>query len=156
LCEALATHNAQIVVVGGPEERQLGERLAQMTTVPLITMIGRTSVLELACLIKRCRLFIAHDSSSLHLAAAMGASAIALFGPTDPRRHVPPTLRGQVLTHPVWCGPCYATRCKTVTHACMTGISLEQVLTAALTLLEDGEIASVNTMHPAEKVEGGP
>ncbi len=130
LCDALAAQQVQVVVTGGPEERPLGEALRRMTrTAPLI-LIGQTSLMELACVIKRCRVFLAHDSSSLHVAAAVGTPTVALFGPTDPRRHLPPSFTGQVIKKDVFCSPCYSPRCRTVTHACMQRISVDEVQAA--------------------------
>jgi len=140
LCDALATRNVRVVVVGGPEERALGEALAQLTNPPPLSVIGKTSLMELACLIKRCAVFVAHDSSSLHLAAAVGTPTIALFGPTDPQRHLPPTFTGQVIQKEVFCRPCYSTRCRTITHACMRRIGTEEVFRAVLGLLADREL----------------
>ena len=145
VCEALAARNVQVVVVGGPEEQALGEALCRMTTTPPANLIGRTNLMELACLIQRCDVFMAHDSSSLHLAAAMGTPTLALFGPTDPRRHVPPTFVGQVIAKEVFCSPCYSPRCRTITHACMKRISVEEVLSAVFALLADAETTGVRT-----------
>ena len=133
------SHNVQVVVVGGPEERVLGDALCQMTPTPPLNLIGRTTLMELACLIKRCDVFMAHDSSSLHLAAAVGTPTVALFGPTDPRRHVPPTFVGQVIAKEVFCSPCYSPRCRTITHACMKRITVEEVLSAVFALLAEAE-----------------
>jgi ADP-heptose:LPS heptosyltransferase len=85
---------------------------------------------------------LGHDSSSLHVAAAVGVPAVALFGPTDPRRHLPPSFAGSVIRKEVFCSPCYAARCRTITHACMKRISVEEVLAAALALLADREEAA--------------
>jgi lipopolysaccharide heptosyltransferase II len=140
LCDALAARQARIVIVGGPEERGLAEALTGLTRAVLIDAVGKTSLLELACLIKRCDVFVAHDSSSLHVAAAVGTPTVALFGPTDPRRHLPPTFRGQVIEKAVFCRPCYARRCRTITHACMARITPEEVLGAVLTLLAEAPL----------------
>ncbi len=139
LCNDLAKQHIKVVVVGGPEERSLGERLAQLTTLQPLIVIGRTSLMELACLIRRCDVFVAHDSASLHVAAAVGTPTIALFGPTDPQRHLPPVFRGRVIKKDVFCSPCYSTHCRTITHACMKGISTEEVLRTVLGLLADAE-----------------
>ena len=135
VCDALTQRGIQVVVTGGPEERRLGEELLRLTRTPPQVVIGETSLMELACLIKRCDVFLAHDSSSLHVAAAVGTPAVALFGPTDPRRHLAPTFTGQVLKKDVFCSPCYSPRCRTLTHACMKRISVEEVLTAVYGLL---------------------
>ena len=139
LCDALAERHAQVVVVGGPEERRLGDTLARLTRHPPLLLAGDTSLLELACVLKRCDAFLGHDSSSLHIAAAVGTPTVALFGPTDPKRHLPPTFIGTVINKAVFCSPCYSSRCRTITHACMKQIGVEEVLAAVLTLLAEAE-----------------
>jgi lipopolysaccharide heptosyltransferase II len=142
VCDALAERGARVIVIGGPEERVLGETLSSLTRHRPLLLAGQTSLLELACVLKRSDLFLGHDSSSLHVAAAVGAPAVALFGPTDPRRHLPPSFAGTVIRKDVFCSPCYSARCRTVTHACMKRISIEEVLAAALAILADRETAS--------------
>lgn len=139
LCNALAKRQCQVVVVGGKEELALGEALKQTTNPPPLIVIGQTSLMELACLIKRCAVFVAHDSSSLHVAAAVGTPTIALFGPTDPQRHLPPHFSGAVIKKDVFCSPCYSTRCRTITHACMNRIGVEEVLRAILDQMAETE-----------------
>ncbi len=39
---------------------------------------------HLAAVLRRCRLFLGHDSGLSHLAAAVGTPCVLLFGPTDP------------------------------------------------------------------------
>ena len=142
LCDALAKRQYRVLVTGGPDEVDLGEALTHKTNAPVRNVIGQTSLMELACLIKRCDVFVAHDYSTLHLAAAMGTPTVALFGPTDPRRHLPPLFRGTVLKKDVFCSPCYSPRCRTVTHACMKRISVDEVLDAIEALV--GSSRAVN------------
>ncbi len=137
VCDALTHRNVLVVVVGGPEEALLGEELLRLTTTPPLVVIGQTTLMELACLIQRCDVFLAHDSSSLHLAAAVGTPTVALFGPTDARRHLPPSFIGQVIAKKVFCSPCYSPRCRTITHACMKQIGVDEVLSAVTALLPD-------------------
>ena len=141
LCDALTQRNVHVVVVGGPEERALGEALAARTARPPQLLAGRTSLTELACILKACHAVLTHDSSTLHLAAAVGTPTVALFGPTDPKRHLPPSFVGQVIRKPVFCSPCYSPRCRTITHACMATISVDEVLAVVLGLLADAEAA---------------
>ncbi|MBI4343335.1 MAG: glycosyltransferase [Candidatus Omnitrophica bacterium] len=136
VCDALGARGVRVIVTGGPDEAELGERLRARTKMAPLMAVGKTSVMELACLIKRCAVFIAQDSSPLHLAAAVGTPAIALFGPTDPARHLPPRFRGAVLYKRVFCSPCYSPRCRTVTHACMKRIGVDEVVAAVLRLLQ--------------------
>ncbi len=141
LCEALMQQGFAVVILGGPEEQALGQTLQRTMKQQPTLLIGRTNLTQLACVIRRCDLLLAHDSVSLHLAAAVGTPTVALFGPTDPRRHLPPTFIGQVIQKEMFCSPCYSPRCRTLTHACMKRISVEEVLKASLTLLAEAEPA---------------
>ncbi|MEK7791125.1 MAG: glycosyltransferase family 9 protein, partial [Deltaproteobacteria bacterium] len=55
--------------------------------------------------------FVSTDSAPLHIAAALGIPTIALFGPTDPSRHMPPGEKMIPLYQKVDCGPCYKSYC---------------------------------------------
>ena len=76
------------------------------------------------------------DTALLNLAAAMGTPTVALFGPTDPARHLPPRFQGTVIQKKVFCSPCYSTWCRTITHACMKKITVEEVLETLLKTAE--------------------
>jgi lipopolysaccharide heptosyltransferase II len=144
LCDALGQRNIRVVITGSSCELGLGETLLRLASSKPLVVIGQTSLMELACLIKRCDTFVTHDSSPLHLAASMRTPTIALFGPTDPKRHLPPTFVGQVIKKDLFCSPCYSRHCRTVTHACMKRISVEEVLSAVLGALADTESVKQN------------
>jgi len=52
----------------------------------------------LAGVLARCSVFIGNDSGPSHLAAAIGAKTIALFGPTDPRHFAPRGRQVKILS----------------------------------------------------------
>jgi heptosyltransferase III len=54
----------------------------------------------LAAALARCDQYLGHDTGVSHLAAAVGAPGLALFGPTDPTIWAPPSPRWQVLCAP--------------------------------------------------------
>ena len=72
---------------------------------------------------------MSNDSGAMHVAAAVGAPLVALFGPTNEYETSPLTREGRravVLTHPVWCRPCMLRECP-IDHRCMTRITPERV-----------------------------
>ena len=75
-----------VVIVWGPGERHLAEGIAEGGKG---MMAPPTTLRELAFLLSRARLVVAGDTGPLHLAAALGADVIGLFGPTNPRRNGP-------------------------------------------------------------------
>lgn len=60
------------------------ESLANFTN-----LTAKTSLPELMALLSQARLVIGNDSGPLHLAAALGAPTLALFGPTNPDQYRP-------------------------------------------------------------------
>jgi heptosyltransferase II len=70
------------------------------------------------------------------VAAGMQVAVIALFGPTDARRHMPPADKFVVLHKPMKCAPCYYGRCKIKTHACMNDILPEEVAKKVMQLIK--------------------
>jgi ADP-heptose:LPS heptosyltransferase len=55
------------------------------------------SVGQVAALLARCRLYVGNDSGLTHLAAAVGAETVAVFGPTDPAVWAPRGSRVRVV-----------------------------------------------------------
>jgi ADP-heptose:LPS heptosyltransferase len=89
----LAMPRLRLVLTGSTGERVLGRRL--LDTAPhTIDLIGKTSVLELAALLGRLRLFVTADTGPLHVACAVGIPIVALFGGTPVSRFGPWPPRG--------------------------------------------------------------
>jgi ADP-heptose:LPS heptosyltransferase len=130
LCDHLAQRGYQVILTGTARDREAGERVRASTKARPVMALGTLRLMELACLIRRCQVYVTTDSAPLHLAAAMGTPTVALFGPTDPARHAPRASRLAVIKKDVPCSPCYSTWCRTITHACMKRISVEEVANA--------------------------
>ncbi len=86
--------------------------------------------MKLATLLKRCRFLVTSDSAPLHVAASVGTACIALFGPTDPARHLPPSEKLIVIRKDLKCSPCYKPNCRKGL-ICMKKITIDDILTAA-------------------------
>lgn len=83
LCSALQNEwDAQVVVLGGPDDSELASRLVALVDWPIVNMVGRLPLLTSVALIEMCDLFIGNDSSPLHFAAASGTPFVGIFGPT--------------------------------------------------------------------------
>jgi lipopolysaccharide heptosyltransferase II len=134
-CKEAGLRDMRIVITGTEKDLALGnELIAAVKDAKIINACGKTTVNQLACLIKRCSLYICLDSASLHIAAAMSVPFIALFGPTDPSRHFPPAKDYILLKKDLPCSPCYKSKCKT--RSCMDLITPQEVFEAADKLLK--------------------
>lgn len=95
LADRLAAEwEARIVLVGGPDERELAAEVARRTQCaePLVAA-GALPLLTSAALIGACDLFVGNDSSPLHLAAALGTPYIGIFGATQVANFRPQAVR---------------------------------------------------------------
>ena len=154
LCDRLASQGVQVVVTGSPAERSLGEELLRLSRSRPFFAIGKTSPMELACLIRACHVYVTNDSAPLHIATAMGTPTVCLFGPTDPARHLSPTPLVRVIKKDVFCSPCYSTWCRTITHACMNRIGVEEVARAVQHFLDSRRL--VEPVRPVGPLTGQP
>ncbi|MDP2654866.1 MAG: GT4 family glycosyltransferase PelF [Candidatus Omnitrophota bacterium] len=127
LCDMLGRENVRVLVTGIEKDREAANRLLKLAKSKPAVFIGKTDLMELASLIKRCNVYISPDSAPMHIAAAMRVPFIALFGPTDSARHVPPAKDYVVMEKSMACKPCYSPACKILTHACMKEITPEEV-----------------------------
>ena len=136
LCDQLSKENIRVVITGTAQEAAMAKVLTKKTRSKPIIACGQTNVGELIALVKRCHVFVTSDSAPLHIASAVGTPFVALFGPTDPRRHVEaPQGPFSVLWKEVKCSPCYLKKCP-IGHMCMKQISQDEVLSRVQGLLQ--------------------
>ncbi len=93
----------------------------------LINLVGRTSVLELAAVLKEAELAVGPDCGSGHLASAVGTPYVTLFGPTSPERTAPYGSEHLVVSANLACAPCYKKHCPRKDISCMRSIRVEDV-----------------------------
>jgi ADP-heptose:LPS heptosyltransferase len=109
-----------VVLLRGPAEV---ERSANPDCGANIMLEGLT-LPQVAAVLRRARLYVGNDSGISHLAAAVGARGVALFGPTDPAMWAPrgPHLQTLHAREPCrQCGP---------EVFCLHRLPVEQVLGA--------------------------
>lgn len=128
--------DAPIVFTGGDHEMPLVQQITNLMRHPACIMVGDTRVGQLAALFKRARVILGPDSGPLHLAAAVGAPTVTLFGPADPFEFKPwgPEARHIVLASDIGCRPCRVLDWgddDPENHPCVREITLASVLNAA-------------------------
>ncbi|OGW88777.1 MAG: lipopolysaccharide heptosyltransferase II, partial [Omnitrophica bacterium RIFCSPHIGHO2_12_FULL_44_12] len=99
--------NCQIILIGADDDQELSKHFDQLESKNVFNFLGKTSMLELLSLIKRLDVMITGDTAPLHIGNAFGVKLVALFGPTEPKRHMPPGDEHIVLVKRITCQPCY-------------------------------------------------
>ena len=123
------------LVAGTAAEQALTRSVAHGT--PAIDVAGRLSLGALMAVHRQARLVVTTDSGALHVAAAMGAPAVGLFGPGDPFRFAPlaPPDRMRIVRAGLPCSPCGTLEhppCGALVEpACVSAVGVDALLQAA-------------------------
>jgi len=137
LCEA---EDVNVVLTGSPGERAFVADLIEASNLGdrLINLAGEITIEELVALFNRSDAVVTNDSGPLHIAAAAGASVVALFGPETPVLYGPvrsqPQQRHAVHYRRMACSPCMFVHdnkvlsCWFAQALCMRGITAADVL----------------------------
>ncbi len=95
---------------------------------------GKTDLLGLSALLAQAALFVGNDSGPAHLAAALGAPTLTIFGSTNPNWTAPLGERAQIVgPHPVPCTPCYLKLCP-IGLPCLKELTVDEVWREVLEL----------------------
>ncbi len=129
---------ARVVLCGGPEDRPLADAVRSQARVELDDRVGRLDLPRSAGLLAASALVIACDTGPLHIAVALGAPVLALFGAADPARTGPYGRPQDVLWSPAPCSPCRKRTCFVAGHPCMANLPASAVLGHALARLGPG------------------
>lgn len=121
---------ARIILIGGPGEKELGEKIIKSCENTIDNLIGKTTFMESAEIIKRSNLLVANDCGPVHLSAAVGIPVVGIYSSRDypgvwhPWGNNHTILRNDAVP----CRFCFRTECETMD--CINSITVEQVVEA--------------------------
>lgn len=134
LIAALTAKGLAVVVLGGPAERELGDRLAALAPGRAASAAGQFDLAGTAALLKRARCAVAGDTGVMHLATAVKTPVVTLLGPTvGGFGFLPYHARATVLERDLDCRPCSkmgGPACPLGHHHCLEWITPEEVAEA--------------------------
>lgn len=138
--EVFERFGLKTVLVGGADDDADCGRIAEMSGEGhAVVSCGRLSLAASARLIKKSEFFVSPDTGPMHLAAAVGAPSLVIFGSTEPIRYGPYPDNFKILWRKTDCGPCYKNECgfsdPSRRNRCMEQYTVDEVLDAAGELL---------------------
>ena len=128
LAQRCAAAGANVWVLGTANEASAGRAIAAAGSA--IDLSGRTSLLDAMDLLAAASAVVSNDSGLMHIAAAVGAPLVALYGSTSPDFTPPLSERAEVIERELDCRPCFQRECPYGHLACLRDIPAERVFHA--------------------------
>jgi heptosyltransferase II len=131
--------SAIFVITGDASEAGLGNTIRHNVAARVVNLAGSLTVKETVSLIRQFSLYITNDTGPMHIAAVAGVPLVAIFGPGYVRRFDPTVLspKALMLYKLAECAPCDLVDCPD--KKCLSAIMPEEVIDAAVSLLQRGE-----------------
>jgi ADP-heptose:LPS heptosyltransferase len=133
------TYQGTTLLLGGPAEKEQGERIAQFAGDHVVNTCGKFSLHQSAILVRDAAAVRTHDTGMMHIAAAFHKPIISVWGNTVPDFGMYPYLPGQeevektrrVEVKGLGCRPCskigYA-ECPKGHFRCVEDISITEIV----------------------------
>ena len=135
LADWLSEQGVSVALIGSQREIQIGQQIVNLSRSKPLSLMGNTQLSQLTALMKRSHLLIGNDGGPMHIAAAVGCSVLALFGPSDPAVWGPRGAKVRVIYKGLNCEECFYSGCFRGEESCMRQISVEEVCQAAKSML---------------------
>jgi lipopolysaccharide heptosyltransferase II len=79
-------YRCSIITVGVESEKTITQELETLADVPVINLVGKTSIRQLIALLAGAKVVVSNDTGPAHIAAALGVPMVLIFGLTNPSR----------------------------------------------------------------------
>lgn len=125
----------RFAIMGSAEDKAAGAIIAQSDPKRCLDLTGKVSLPEMVEWIRLSEFMISNDTGPMHVAAALGKTVVAIFGPTEPRRTGPYRQLKNVVRIDLPCAPCLKGYCSySKPLECLKGIAPEMVFDRVMKL----------------------
>jgi len=136
------------IICGSSNEQSLAKKLICHVDAPVVNMMGKTNLVELAVVIRDAAFLVGNDTSAMHFAAAVSTPAFCLLGGGHYGRFMPYDLELETerplpvpIIHEMDCFGCnwkcrYSVK-KGAAFPCIANISVDEVFALLRPVLED-------------------
>lgn len=127
----------KVFLTGNADDEEVVVKFNLLAKNAPINICSKTTIGELSELMRRVDLVITNDSAPLHVASAVNAPTVAIFGPSNEKKYGPLSDKNIVIKPGVSCRPCEKALCSTgPSEGCIVDIKVGEVFAAAKELLE--------------------
>lgn len=122
-----------LALVGAKEDREISEYAASAWRGKVVNLCGELTPRQTAAALRGAELFLGPDSGPMHLAAVAGVPCTIVFAArTKPGIWYPIGRGNRIVYHQVDCAGCNLETCLEQKKKCLTSITVDEVVTAAL------------------------
>lgn len=108
---------------------EVAAQVAAHATRPFANLARRTSLIQLAAVLKRCAAHVCGDTGSGHIAAAFARPVVSIMGPTNPDRLCPYGQQEFVIRRAECCSSaCDAHHCEFAAPRCLEAVQVADVI----------------------------
>lgn len=125
LIRRITVSGEQVLLFGGPSERETNARIIRKASVPIFDAGSDNGVRHFASLVGHCAVVLSGDTLAMHVALAMGRRVVVLFGPTS-SHEIELFGLGEKIVPAMGCLCCYRLMCERSPH-CMETIAVPDV-----------------------------
>lgn len=116
-----------VIIGGGALDEQLAEDITRMAEIPPVNMVGKTTLKQLAYVVREAEAVVGGDTGPVHLSAGLGTKTIMLMGPTDANRNGPYGQLENAIEVPRDCKYCWKRACPKALD-CLDRITVDMVI----------------------------
>jgi heptosyltransferase-2 len=131
----ISTTEFSVVVVGGSLDEFIRDEFSDFHEPRFHFCLNQFTLPQLGALIKKSGYFVGGDSGPMHIAAAVGAKTVGIFGPGSQVRFGPHSSQSEVVSLKLDCSPdqrrSYEAACHTCIHEvnfCLAKIEVDMVM----------------------------
>lgn len=130
LAQGLDGRGYQVWICGSKADREAARVIRERAQERPIDLTGRTKLEDVVDLFSIAEQVVTNDTGLMHIASAVGARVVALYGSTTPECTPPLTDDKHVIYLDLECSPCGERRCPLGHYKCLRDVSADRVLGA--------------------------
>jgi heptosyltransferase-2 len=130
LAARLVERGRQVWIFGSKADGEAAQAIRWKSGGKAVDLTGRTRLEDVVDLFSIVQTVVTNDTGLMHVASAVGARVVAIYGSTSPECTPPLTDLAEVLYLGLECSPCGERRCPLTHYRCVRDIRPADVLAA--------------------------
>ena len=133
----MVARGSQVWIFGSHADADCGAAISAAVPDHCTNLTGKTTLVDAIDLLALCKSVVTNDSGLMHIAAAVGARVLAIYGSTSPDFTPPLRDDAEIISLGIACSPCFKRECPLGHKDCLVKLTPARVLNALDTRVID-------------------